>query len=99
MLSPTFDGPPKFVSSNAPLFGNVPGPWWAQRFSGVLVGLIRRRIVDFELRLWKRLTKKPGSIALDARVSREVDPWIVQRGGQKATSLVCKYVIDDGSSS
>ena len=48
--------------------------------------------LGFRMTLWKKLTRKPGSIARNAKVSREVDPWIVQQGGQKATSLVCKYV-------
>ena len=40
--------PPKFVSANVLLFGSRPGPWWSQRFSCVLVALIRKRQWAFE---------------------------------------------------
>ena len=43
--------PPKFVSANVLLFGSVPGPWWSQRFSCILVALIRKRQWEFELEL------------------------------------------------
>jgi len=53
-LIPQPDGlSPAFVSSNVLLFGSVPGPYWAQRFSCVLVALVRRRLWEFELQLLK----------------------------------------------
>ena len=51
LLLPCGKDPPLFISSDVLLFGSVPGPWWAQRLSCMIVALIRKRLFLFECAL------------------------------------------------
>ena len=96
MLVPTPDGPPRFVSSHVLLFGSVPGPWWAQRFSCVLVGLIRKRILDFEMTLLEKADEEnPVALRLMPKHLAALIRNTFNRGERKLPHWFVSMFIDD----
>ena len=88
--------PPKFVSANVLLFGSRPGPWWSQRFSCVLVALIRKRQWAFEEELL-RLSGKGDEEALrnmPAHLAELVRERSAGGGSIKLPTSTCMYIDD-----